>query len=243
MKGIILSAGVGSRLLPLTENLPKCLVEVDGRAILDHQLDALCAAGITEVVIVGGYRFPQIAEHIARSRPPLAIDLVFNPFWSVASSIGSVWMARDHLDAPFCLMNGDTVFDASVVERAIGHGGPGLGLLVEPLRDPQLDDMLAIVTDGLIEAVAKDLPVEKATHRSLGVILSFSADGAYRDALEQVIAAPGGLNAYHHAIIARLAATYGVSAVVNDAGAWQEIDRPEDISGWTRDHHRIADGE
>ena len=231
MQAVILSAGIGSRLLPLTREIPKCLVEVGGRSILDRQLDALHAAGIEQAVIVGGYRYRQIGAHLARSTPPLPVRLLFNPFWSVASSIGSVWMARDLLDAPFCLMNGDTVFAADLIAAAVRAPGEGVGLLVEPLRVAAPDDMLVTVANRQVCAVAKDLPLDVATHRSLGVIVSNGGD-AYARALESVIAQPGGLDAFHHAIIADLAAYAPVRAIVAGEGAWQEIDQPEDIAAW-----------
>lgn len=235
MQAVILSAGIGSRLLPLTREIPKCLVEVGGRSILDHQLDALHAAGIEQAVIVGGYRYRQIGAHLARSTPPLPVRLLFNPFWSVASSIGSVWMARDLLDAPFCLMNGDTVFAADLIAAAVRASGEGVGLLVEPLRAAAPDDMLVTVANRQVCAVAKDLPLDVATHRSLGVIVSNGGD-AYARALESVIAHPGGLDAFHHAIIADLATYAPVRAIVAGEGAWQEIDQPEDIAAWAGRH-------
>jgi choline kinase len=235
MQAVILSAGIGSRLLPLTREIPKCLVEVGGRSILDHQLEALHAAGVDGAVIVGGYRYRQIGAHLARVKPPLPVRLVFNPFWSVASSIGSVWMARDLLGARFCLMNGDTVFAADLIAAAVDAPGDGVGLLVEPLRAATLDDMLVTVANGQVCAVAKDLALDVATHRSLGVIVS-NGGTAYAQALESVIARPEGVHAFHHAIIAELAGYAPVRAIVAGDGAWQEIDQPEDIVAWTGQH-------
>lgn len=239
MKGILLSAGAGSRLLPLTERVPKCLVAVDGRAILDHQLAALAAAGVAEAVVVGGYRAAQIADHLAAGPTPLPVTLAINPFWAVSSSIGSVWAAAaaGHLDAAFCVLNGDTVFDPAVIAGAVARTGDATALLVEPIATPALDDMLVAVDGGRVAAVAKDLPAGRATHRSLGVVLSGGVDRHYRRTLEAVIAEPDGLHAFHHAIVDRLARTGAVAAIENVAGQWQEIDRPEDIAGWTREHH------
>ena len=235
MQAVILSAGIGSRLLPLTREIPKCLVEVGGRSILDHQLEALHAAGVTRAVIVGGYRYRQIGAHLTRAVPPLPVRLLFNPFWSVASSIGSVWMARDLLGDPFVLMNGDTVFAADLIGAAVAAPGAGVGLLVEPLRAAVTDDMLVTVANRQVCAVAKDLPLDVATHRSLGVIVSQGGD-AYAQALESVIARPEGLHAFHHAVIAELAGYAPVRAIVAGEGAWQEIDQPEDIAAWTGQH-------
>ncbi|RIA36635.1 MobA-like NTP transferase protein [Hephaestia caeni] len=238
MKGIVLSAGNGSRLLPLTRDMPKCLVEVDGRSILDWQLAALAGAGVTRAVVVVGYRARRVGAHLDAAAPPLPVDLVYNPFWRVASSIGSVWAARDHLDGPFVLMNGDTVFEPPVIAGAIRDAGAGLGLLVEPLKGHEQDDMLVEASDGRVRAVAKTLSAEHATHRSLGVVLAPRDEdaAAYRRALDEVIAAPDGTQSYHHDIVDWLAGTAGVGAILRQPGVWQEIDRPADIARWTRGH-------
>lgn len=235
MKGIILCAGQGSRLLPLTLEMPKCLVKVQGQEILLHQLSALHAAGIQQVAIVTGYRHQQVLTFLERALP-VQVFPVFNPFWSVASSIGSVWAARGHLGEPFCLMNGDTIFDASMIAGAVQRAKPGINLLVEETRDLEFDDMRVTVEDGRVLAVSKALPTEKTTHRSLGVILSDDTQGNYLKALDDVISATDGHKAFHHAVVARLAETTGVYAIGRDAGAWQEIDRPEDIERWANLH-------
>ena len=237
MKAIIISAGQGTRLLPLTLKIPKCLVEVHGRTILDHQIAALRGAGIERIVVVGGYRANQIAEHLAGSGQSSDVELVCNPFWSVASSIGSVWAAQAILQGPFCLLNGDTIFDASVIREALHEMRPGVNLLVEPMVESEHDDMRVQVEQQRVLAVGKDLPAARSTHRSLGVVLCPDADGGpYRDALAAVITAPQGHNAYHHAVIDRLAGSSTVSAIENHSGLWCEIDRPEDIEQWVHDH-------
>ena len=235
MKAIIIAAGHGSRLLPLTLTTPKCLVAVGGRAILDHQLDAVARAGFDGAVIVGGYRIEQVAAHLA-AREGLPTELVFNPFWSVANSIGSVWAARAHLDAPFALMNGDTLFETAILRLAIDSPGGGVKLVVEQLSRPGLDDML-VETDGeRVVTVGKHIPGHVPTDRSLGLIVSTSGT-AYAEALRAVIGEEGGIQAYHHAVVRRVAQGPGVAAVRIAPGTrWQEIDRPEDIDLWQRDH-------
>ncbi|HEX8421411.1 MAG TPA: phosphocholine cytidylyltransferase family protein [Sphingomonas sp.] len=239
MKAIIIAAGRGSRLLPLTLTMPKCLVRVGTQSIIDHQLDAAYAAGITEAVVVGGYRIEQVEEHLARRDARIATTLIFNPFWAISSSIGSVWAAREHLHGGFMLMNGDTVFDPAVIVTAVQGAPAGLTLVVEAAAEPDPDDMRVEMIGGRISAVGKGLDPAIATHRSLGVVLSSGGD-AYADALREIIAQPGGTDAYHHAIIARLA-SQGVHALVTDPNArWQEVDAPADIARWEVGHHEAA---
>lgn len=236
MKAIIIAAGQGSRLLPLTLETPKCLVPVGGRAILDHQLRAVEQAGIGRAVIVGGYRVEQIAEHLARHGGAVATDLIFNPFWAAGSSIGSVWAARACLDDPFVLMNGDTVFDGDILAAAVNDERRGVKLVVDTLGAPEPDDMLVEVKGGRVRAVSKTLAPTRATHRSLGVVAS-KGGGAYADALRAVIGAADGIHAFHHAIVDRLAGVDAVAAVtVPRDSRWQEIDRPDDIERWRREH-------
>ncbi len=240
MKAIILAAGHGSRLLPLTLTTPKCLVEVGGRAILDHQLDAVAAAGFDGAVVVGGYRIDQIAAHLSARIGGLPTELVFNPFWSIANSIGSVWAARAYLEEPFALMNGDTVFDAPILRAAVADRVAGVTLVIEPLAEPGLDDMLVEADGDRIVAVGKHLVGHSATARSLGLIVS-TGGTTYADALRAVIGEEDGIHAYHHAVVRRAAETVGVHALrIAPDARWQEIDRPEDIAQWQHDHDALA---
>lgn len=239
MKAIIIAAGRGSRLLPLTLTMPKCLVQVGSHAIIDHQLDAAYAAGVTEAVVVGGYRIEQVDEHLARRDARIATTLIFNPFWAMSSSIGSVWAAREHLHGGFMLMNGDTVFDPAVIVTAVQGAPAGLTLVVAAATQPDPDDMRVEMIGSRVSAVGKGLDPAVATHRSLGLILSSGGD-AYATTLREIIAHPGGTDAYHHAIIARLA-PQGVNALIADPDArWQEVDAPADIARWEVGHRESA---
>lgn len=232
---IVLSAGQGSRLLPVTATIPKCLVEVGGKTLLERQLAALAAAGLKRVLVVTGYRHDQIDEALRRPQP-LAVETRFNPFWAVASSIGSVWVARDRLRAPFCLLNGDTLFDPEILAAALADRGAGLGLVVEPIASAAYDDMLVRVENGSVGAVSKSLPEAEATHRSLGLVLAGEGYADYAGTLDELIAERNGAGAYHHDVLDRLARRWKVAAIERAAGFWQEVDRPEDIVVWRAEH-------
>lgn len=231
---ILLCAGLGSRLLPLTADRPKCLIEVGGRTILEHQLAALAAAGVGRATVVGGYRYDQLAAFVAARRAALACRpvLAYNPFYAISSSIGSVWAARHVLDGAFCLLNGDTVYDPALVVDGLARAGDGVSLFVEPAPVVEPDDMRVRLDGDQVVAVAKDLPTDAARHRSLGFVVAAASSG-YAGALERTIAAVDGVQAFHHAVVDRLAHEERVSAVSFDRGQWTEIDRPEDIARWT----------
>ncbi|AUW60105.1 nucleotidyl transferase [Sphingobium sp. SCG-1] len=229
-KAIILSAGQGTRLLPLTADMPKCLIKIDGKAILDHQLDALAAAGVAHPYVVGGYRFEKLAAHIAARGD--GTDLLFNPFWLVASSISSVWAARALLEGDFVILNGDTIYAANLLAQGFAGCRKGISLFVQRVDTPELDDMLVEVEDGVVRAVGKTLAPARARYRSLGIIAGRQDEGQYRAALDTVIAREGGILNYHHAIIGEIAQNGTVQAIVVNRDDWIEIDRPEDIAAW-----------
>jgi choline kinase len=234
MKAIILSAGLGSRLLPLTADRPKCLVSAGGRTILEHQLIALRDSGVDDVTVVGGYKFDRLSQFVGRmDRAIPQPRLVLNPFYAVSSSIGSVWAARDLLGGPFCILNGDTLYDPQILSDGLARLAPGVNLFIETRTEPVHDDMLVRAADGRVLEVGKGLNPAEALHRSLGIVACADVDGGpYRAMLQLVIAASGGEHRFHHDIVDELAAGPGVSAVEFEPDQWQEIDSPEDIDRW-----------
>lgn len=232
-RAVLISAGRGSRLGALTDNNPKCLVSVAGKAIIDHQIDALLESGVREIAVVAGFRHDAVASHIAQMSVAGRPEIVFNPFWSVSSSIGSVWEARALLRAPFCLINGDTIFDAALFRSALARVRPGVNLLVDG-GALEHDDMRVEIDGARIAAVGKAISGGNL-HRSLGMIVSTSADGEpYLSALQEVIGEPDGRLSYHHDIIGRLTKTHAVHPVKVDKGHWREIDNADDILAYEK---------
>src|SRR4029453_9659324 len=109
MKAIILSAGQGSRLGHLVDNRPKCLIDFNGRTLLDRQLDTLEANGVHEAVVVTGFHDELVDQAIARRSGGPAVRTVFNPFYKVADNTGSLYMAREELAGDCLVWNGDTL--------------------------------------------------------------------------------------------------------------------------------------
>src|SRR5262249_15375311 len=120
MKAVILSAGQGSRLLPLTAERPKCLLPVGPKSLIEWQIDILSRCGIDEIVVVVGFRAALVEAALAKlARPGLTIRTVFNPFYNVADNLGSCWLARHEMTGGFLLLNGDTLFESPVLRRLL----------------------------------------------------------------------------------------------------------------------------
>src|SRR5690242_21866029 len=97
MKAIILSAGQGSRLGHLVDDRPKCLIEFNGRSLLDRQLDTLEASRVHDAVVVTGFHDELVNAAIAARTGGPNVRTVFNPFYKVADNTGSLYMARAEL--------------------------------------------------------------------------------------------------------------------------------------------------
>lgn len=236
MKAILLCAGRGSRLLPLTDHMPKALVPVDGKAILDHQIDNFRAAGVTEFVIIAGYRAPAIAAHVRRYAGEVPVTLLFNPFWSLSSSIASLWLAREHLIGDFCVANGDVIISADILRQAQRDITGGVHLLVQEGGEHQDDMRVALnrgktTTHAYITAVGKKLPREAAPYRSLGVIYCRDDQGSYQGEIDRIMAKDNGPQAFHHQAVHSLAQKQRVTPLFAK-GDWMEIDSTDDIAAW-----------
>ncbi len=169
MKAVILAAGVGSRLAPLTNDRPKVLVEVLGRSFLARQLEALAAVGIagSDVVVVGGYRVDRLREALAGSGATIVVNDKYEPWNNFYSVLVAEPALRGH---DFLQLDGDTILDANILPRLVA--APGAAVLAVDCR-PDLDDetMKVTVAPGTMRmtAVSKKLDPAACAGEYIGI--------------------------------------------------------------------------
>ncbi|MEL6574541.1 MAG: phosphocholine cytidylyltransferase family protein [Pseudomonadota bacterium] len=226
---VILSAGRGKRLSPLTDSRPKCLVEIGGRSILEWQLRAILANGIERIVIVTGFEADQVEQAVARMGLPVAPEMVFNPFHAVADNIGSCWEARGHFGEDTVLMNGDTLFGADVLARLLREASAPVTVTADVKAHYDADDMKIRTVGDRLTAIGKVLegPVDG---ESIG-LLRFLREGGglFRSAMLQALAQPEALKRWYLSIVDALAAEGHVGVVRLKGEAWAEVDFPTDL--------------
>ena len=231
MKALILSAGQGSRLLPLTADRPKCLLPLAGKSVLEWQIRHLVACGIREIVVVIGFRAEAVESAVtALARPGLVIRTVFNPFYKVAENVASCWMARHELDGDFLLLNGDVVFEPAVARTALARATAPVSVTVNHPAEYDADDMKVEVSGKRVLAIGKDLPIERVGAESIGMMV-FRGEGsaAFVAELERVMRTPEGLKSWFTQVIHRMARRGLVETVSIDGLDWGEIDFPADL--------------
>ncbi len=170
MRAIILAAGRGSRLAPLTDDRPKPLVDVLGRSLLLRTLDRLREVGIDDraVVIVTGYRAEMI-EAVMR-REGLRCELVLNPRWHDWNNFYSLLVARAAMRGEaFLQFDGDVVFDAQVLPRMLARRDEA-ALAVELQPDMGAEPMKVVVgDDGYLRELSKTLDPARAIGEYIGI--------------------------------------------------------------------------
>ncbi len=129
-RAVILAAGKGNRLLPLTAELPKCLVEVGGQPLLERALHALASQGVVEAVIVVGYKGEVVRERIGACFAGVDIRYIEAPDFETTNNIRSLWDARECLDRDLLLLEADVVFDRAVITALLMQ--PGSSAAVAP---------------------------------------------------------------------------------------------------------------
>ncbi len=127
-RAVILAAGRGSRLQPLTADMPKCLVEIGGESLLERALQALASQGITEAVIVIGYKGEAVRESIGACFAGIDIRYVEAPDYATTNNIRSLWDARDYLDQDLLLLESDIAFDPAVIAALLEQSGSSIAV-------------------------------------------------------------------------------------------------------------------
>lgn len=222
MRAIILAAGVGSRLQALSGGKPKCLVEIGGRPLILHQIEALADHGIGPVLIVAGYKADEVRSVVGDRA-----EFIVNDRYQETNSLYSLWLAREHVDGPFILLNCDLFFSPEILERLLD--APANSLAYDSTSSRGREQTKIAVKEGRVVDIGKDVPAGSARGESLGT-LKFDAEGgkAMFEAADRLIR-EGNERAW--VIEATRAASTRVDIhAINVAGlAWTEIDFPYDL--------------
>ncbi|MDZ7826948.1 MAG: phosphocholine cytidylyltransferase family protein [Gammaproteobacteria bacterium] len=236
MKAIILAAGQGRRLSPLTDETPKSAVRVGDRAILEWQLGELAQAGIDEVVAVTGFQ-PHAVEAILANGWGMTVRTVHNPFYAHADNLGTCWAARAEFDGSFLLINGDTLFEADVVRSLLaGSERHPITLATDHKGVYDDDDMKVVVRDdGRLLRVGKRLARDHVNGESIGMMLFHGVGPAlFRQKVEDVVRRDDGLRKWYLSAIDELARERHVGSCSIHGLGWCEIDYRSDLEHATR---------
>ena len=205
MKAVILAAGIASRLRPLTDDCPKCLLKIGDKCLLQRTFDGLIQNGITEFVVVTGYLHEQIETFLNRHYKTVSITFIHNERFASTNNIYSLWLARPEVDGKeMLLLDSDILFDPRIVTRLLQSEHPDiLALNNHPLGEEEMK----IVPDaaGRVKEISKTCAIADAAGESIGIERMSAAytTALYRE-LEVMMLQEGLVNIFYERAFERL---------------------------------------
>ena len=230
MIGVILAAGMAKRLRPLTDERPKCLLTVGQRTLLQRTVDGIIAAGISELVVVTGYRAQMIRDFLTSHYPDLTIHFIDNPDYAHNNNIFSLWLTRPYTEGrDFLLLDSDILFDPQIIPAVLSAEGSALALNRHELGE---EEIKVIVDDqNRVVEISKVCSIEQAIGESVG-IEKMEADysAALFSELEQMIEGEGLIDIFYERAFERLIPQGHTFTVVDTTRYFSiELDTVEDF--------------
>lgn len=230
MIGVILAAGMAKRLRPLTDTKPKCLLKVGDRTLLERTIDAMVATGITELVVLTGYRGEMIREWINTHRPTQKWTFIDNADYEHNNNIYSLWLAGQVVRGQeFLLMDSDILCDPQAVAEVARQEEPALALNRHELGEEEMK--IVVDQDNRITEISKTCRVEDAVGESVGIekMTAAYSEALYRE-LDQMIEKEGLIDIFYERAFERLIPQGHTFKVVDTTRFFSyELDTPEDF--------------
>lgn len=225
---LLLAAGTGSRLRPLTIDAPKCLTEVSGEPILARLLDNLRVQGIKRLVVVTGYLDHSVREFLEENAADMQLDYVFNPVYKTTNNIYSLWLAKKAIEEPFVLIESDLVFEASMLEPMLIPDRIAVSNILPWMNGT----MVELNADKAVKAFHISHDVDDERRYKTVNICSLSSQSWQRviARLDHYLE-DGRVNEYYETVFADMVADGSLEfdAVLFNENKWYEIDAMEDL--------------
>jgi len=226
---LLLAAGMGTRLQPLTADNPKCLTEINGVPILHRLVECLLQHGFKRLVVVVGHLEYCIRDYLERWSHVITIDYIVSPVYKTTNNIYSLWLAREAIKEPFLLIESDLVFDECLFEKmlypdriAVSHILPWMNGTTVTMDN--LGNVSAFHSAGQIDY--------RNRHYKTVNMYSFSPLTWQKVAfdLDRYIMA-GRVHEYYEAVFGEMVANGSIlfQSVLFDTSRWYEIDTLEDM--------------
>ncbi len=227
---LLLAAGTGSRLRPLTRSAPKCLTQVGGLPILERLVNNLADQGIERLVVVIGHLGDQIRDFLNHKACGMQVEYILSPEYRTTNNIYSLWMAREQIREPFLLVESDLIFDASMLEDML-HPDK---IAISRIR-PWMKGSTVMVGPGRrVSSFHVGSGGENDAQRYKTVNICSLSTQTWSNVVARLnrYISDGRVGEYYEAVFAEMVAdgTLSFEAVFFDQDRWYEIDTMADLN-------------
>lgn len=228
-KVIILAAGIGSRLRPLTLKKPKPLLKVGEYSIIDYEISSFAQSGIKRLCLVVGYKASMIMTQISKNfpYPQFETSYIYNPNYKETNTVYSLWLASSQFSEGITfIVNGDLLITSETVLRMMKCPTSCLGFSRHPCGSEEVK--LQLIGDRIV-GIGKNLSPEEADGEYVGIAKIDEKFGRhFRRALDNVVR-DGKTNLYYDDVIQELLTEFYVKAVDLTDLPVMEIDTLEEL--------------
>jgi L-glutamine-phosphate cytidylyltransferase len=235
LRATILAAGQGSRLLPLTATTPKCLLPVAGRAIIEHELNGLAEAGVSETLILTGFQAEEIENKLGSRHGSMALHYIRAPHYRTTNNTATLQLAADFLHRGGILLEGDVIWGRSCQQRLVSRlaiAPAGITWMASPFQTGMDGSVLVTRPDDRVHSMeivhpGSALPAGKLW-KSGGLLI---LDEASAKTLFSHIRSedPTSTNKYFDCVIADHISDFNIRILHIEADNWAEIDTADDL--------------
>lgn len=227
MKALILAAGLGTRLRPITNDIPKSIVEVNKTPILFKQIENLKKNNIDDIIVITGYKSDIMIKRINNKYSD--IEIIENKDYDTTNNMYSAYLSKDKLyKKDFILMNADVFFESSIIKKIIDDSNPNIIATQVGLYNEE--NMKVKVDNQEIKNISKNIDREDSFGVSID-IYKFSSEGskAIFDKMENYIDKQKDLNQWTEVALNDILNNVAFKPCDIENDKWIEIDNHEDL--------------
>jgi len=232
LQAVILAAGKGTRLKAKTDMLPKAMIEIEGKPLLEYSLDALIEYGLSDVIMVVGFRHETISRRFGNQYRGLNIQYVENDKYADSGSMYSLALVKDIIDDEVLLLESDLLYESRAISLLLDSNRPN-SVLVAGLSGSGDEVYICANNKQEITELGKQISVS-SKQTAMGELAGISRfqrnflDLVFTVALEDF--QNGQMNYHYEECVFRTSQqTIPIHAVPATDLAWVEIDTAEDL--------------
>lgn len=237
MKAIILAAGTGSRLMPLTRDIPKPLLEINDTTLLERMIVNCISNNVIEFVVISGHKKERLIEKIdyLMNKYRIHIETVENKNYSQTNTSFSVNLASQQLDEDILIINGDNVVDKRIISGLLKINETAL--VVDNFKKLNKESFKVRIENNVISEIGKEINIDTATGEFIGISKVSKEDlPLFNSILEDLITED--VQNYYDLAFKKLSNEVNIDYFYTNGLKWTEIDDKQD---WEYAHTLIEE--